>query len=286
MNITIIKKPLALVLPLLFVSSISQASQFPDSLDLNSNMSVNLSHRIDGKQINSNPLVNTDYGSWSSWETSSDMFDCTEWTPSPDTVKLGVKFEQYRNCQGEETRTRTVTYRYSNGTVVNEVETETELSIIDDGQYAIGTMNYIVSQEVKYTNWDESGDPHSCTSWSPSPSTIDKGVGFTQKRTCTQDMERIKSTFDVWADGSKTLNNEKTESQTTKTYENRHSVGTKLICPASYTYKRIVDEGSGCQEEIWEYTYRVSYSGSSCKSTTTIADKHFIRSGKTCDGGR
>lgn len=244
------KQYISIVLVGILSASMSvEAASYPDSINSNTNLNLNIAHKVNGKAISSNPLVNTNYGSWTPWETSSDMFDCTKWTPETNTVKYGQKFEQYRNCQGEETRSRTVIYTYANGTKVTKTETETELSLIDDGQYAIGTKNYVTKETTEYTVWADTGSLHSCTSWTPNANQIEQGKKFTQKSDCKQDQNRTKTIYNHWANGSKTVKSTNTETRTLDESRSRTTTGTKVM-----SYWKTIFSGTSYDPKTYDLT--------------------------------
>lgn len=211
----------------MFSLSIEANESYPDSTRMDFQHPISINHTINGSKIGSNPLIRTDYGSWSPWETSSHMTSCTPWMPHSDTVLWGEQFIQTKLCNAEETRERTISYFYANGTIFTEMDYETVSTQVDDEQYGTGTKNYILSTTPSYGNWINVGSKHSCSSWSPSASTVKKGTEFNQNRSCKQNQERQVTYYNNWADGSKTVKNTDKENKTITISDSRKAIGTK-----------------------------------------------------------
>lgn len=154
--------------------------------------------------IGGNPLRSTIYGSWSSWETSSHMTNCTTWTPHPSTIKWGEEFAQSNLCDAEETRERTVIYTYSNGSTREEIEYETSITQVDDEQYSVGTKDYIKGDKLVYGGVLTDHVKRNCSSWTPDASTVFIGETFTQSRNCSVNYWQEMTTYNVWASGKET----------------------------------------------------------------------------------
>lgn len=227
-------------------SALANASSYPDSIDLNTHLSLNINHKINGKMMGNNPQTGITYGAWSTWETSSFMNNCTPWSPNPSTVKWGEKFVQTNLCDAEEKRTRDITYHYSDGTSRTSTETEYQASHVDDERYAIGTKNYVISEYQTESPWYPSGNKYACSNWYPSASTIDDGKSFSQKQSCLQDYYRWVYTYQNWANGTRTQKSKNMETKTASVYSSKTSIGTKPE-PKNYTWKqtRNTKRGSG-----------------------------------------
>lgn len=99
-----------------------------------------------------------------------------------------------------------------------------------DGGVALvsGTCKYVTSlREAAWGGWGNTGSPHSCSGWTPSPSTIDYGTPFTQTRSCSQDQTRSRTVYNVWNDGSETFNRTDTDAQTISVGQSNPSTGTR-----------------------------------------------------------
>ena len=116
----------------------------------------------------------------------------------------------------------------------------------------INGMVYVVDEEegnINKAQWTNSGSTYSCSSWSPSTSTVPQGQAFTQSRTCKQNQVRTTQDYYIWSDGSKTPvpGTEITDHRTINVTSTRTAYGTKQI---SGNWKKVYqDYGSmkyGC----------------------------------------
>lgn len=214
----------------------AHANMFPDSSNTNMDMGISIQHKVNGSTVGGNPLKNITYGAWGSWETSSFMSNCTPWSPDASTVLLGKTFIQTTICDAEETRTRDVTYHYQDGTKNVISESETVITKIDDEDEAVGTKDYITGSEITYSTWYRSGSLHSCSSWTPSASTVDEGKSFTQSSSCTQDYIRYKYTNNVWASGETSLKSTVNEYKKENVTSSKTAIGTKKT--SKYVWRR------------------------------------------------
>jgi len=135
---------------------------------------------------------------YSEWVNSGSIYDCTNWTPSENTINKGEVFTQTAtDCKQNQTRTRqdreqeitTLAYR-DVGSLVDE--TNVLLGQINT-RSSIGTMENWIAASPIYSEWINSGSLYDCTNWSPDPSTVNSGVSFTQTATnCKQNQTRTK----------------------------------------------------------------------------------------------
>ena len=176
-----------------------------------------------------NFIDTTRNGAWSSWSDSGSHHSCQSWTPNANTIDYGDSFTQTRDCSQNQTRTRTIYNVWADGSeTVKSTETGTQTITESESQSAIGTKNY--KDTVRYDNWSGWSDVNShyaCGSWNPDTTTINYGENFTQNRNCSQDQERTRNVYDVWADGSETLKTTETDTQTITEGESRNATGTK-----------------------------------------------------------
>lgn len=228
-----------ILISVLSMNANASSVSYPDSINTNASLDLSIAHKINGKTINSNPQTGVSYGPWGSWETTSFMDNCTQWTPDASTVRWGETFIQTTYCSAEETRSREVTYTYQNGFKRTETQYETAKATIDDEQDAIGTKNYIVKESSENTTWADSGALYNCTSWSPSVDTVEQGKTFTQKSSCKQDQVSTKTTYNHWANGTKTVKSKTTENRTLDESRSRTATGTKVM-----SYWKTVFSGS------------------------------------------
>jgi hypothetical protein len=168
-------------------------------------------------------------GDWTSWINTNTHYDCDTWTPNVNTIDSGTTFTQTRNCKQDQERERNIYDVWADGTeTLNSVEKETKTITEQESQSATGTKNIIESERAgSWGTWSDTGSHYDCDTWTPSPSTIDYGESFTQTRDCSQNQIRSRNVYDVWTDGSETLNRVETENQTISEQESQSAVGTK-----------------------------------------------------------
>lgn len=233
----------------------------PDSVVLNSNMDIKLSHNVNGSFSNKSKLIDVIYGVWGYWETINNLGKCTEWSPDVSTKNLGSKFIQERYCDAEQSRERKVSHHYSDGSVITKVEHETKVvsEEIDEERSAIGTKNYIVKELREEKTFDS--EPYECGSYQPSPSTINMGVKFKQTQSCSAYRTKIINTYNLWANGDKTLKDSKETITDVDIYYYKTGIGTKVKDLKWVLTKR---------GKIWEMPhcigYKPSVEGKSCKN--------------------
>jgi hypothetical protein len=74
------------------------------------------------------------------WSDVGGLQNCQLWTPEADTIESGLVFEQNRDCDQDQQRTKDIFIVYDNGMEVYEKTiTETQTIIINETQESIGT---------------------------------------------------------------------------------------------------------------------------------------------------
>ncbi len=176
-----------------------------------------------------NFIDTTRNGAWSIWNDTGSHYSCNSWTPLTSTVDYGDSFTQTRDCSQNQERTRTVYNVWADGSeTVKTTETENKTIIETESQSAIGTKNFTENERAdSWSSWSNTGGHYDCQTWNPNANTIDYGDSFTQTRDCSQNQERTRNVYDVWADGSETFNREESESQTITEVESQNAIGTK-----------------------------------------------------------
>jgi hypothetical protein len=175
-----------------------------------------------------NIIVSTRNDSWSAWVDNGAFYNCESWTPDVSTKPYGEIFTQTRDCSQNQTRDRDIFDVWADGSeTLNRNETSSQTITIEDTQQATGTDNFIASTRTEnWSSWSNEGSMYACGTWSPDVSTKPYGEIFTQTRDCSQDQTRTRRTFDVWADGSETVNSTETGSQTITTEDTQQATGT------------------------------------------------------------
>ena len=224
---------------------------------------------------NQNFIENEREESWSNWIDSSAHYNCDTWTPDASTIAYGDSFTQTRNCDQDQYRTKDIYNVWADGTeTFNRTETENKTIIEQESQAAIGTKNFISTQRNDtWSSWTDKGTPYDCTIWTPDASTVPYGNSFNQSRDCSQDQERTRNVYDVWADGSETLNSVETGNQTITNNFNQNAIGTD-------NYKMSISYGDWSNWTDVNSTYNC---GTWTPDASTInMDELFLRS-RSCD---
>lgn len=231
------KNKIIIAMSLAFSSS-AYSITYPDSTNTNLSMGVSISHNINGEKIGGNQLIKTTYGKWSSWETTSYMDNCTDWSPKASEIEYGKIFIQTTLCDAEETRTRDVTYHYEDGTTRTITEYDSVITKVDDEQEAVGEKNQIVRESIEYSEWKENSNPYGCSSWTPSVFSIDEGVPFDQNRSCYMDYTRTETVYQHYASGDKKVKSSSVAEKTDTVSESRSMIGKKQG-PLTWKYSRV-----------------------------------------------
>jgi len=165
---------------------------------------------------------------YTNWLDDGTHYDCEMFSPLASTVNLGESFIQNRDCSQDQDRTKTVYDIWATGSeTVNSTSIENKILVENETQNAIGTLNFNTgSTRTEYTNWLDDGSHYSCGIFNPLVSTVNLGESFEQYRDCSQDQERTKTIYDIWATGSETVNSSNIESQTLIENESQNAIGT------------------------------------------------------------
>jgi len=211
----------------------------------NQNIPVVISYLETGQENYNTGTKRTEY---STWLDDGSHYSCGDFSPLVSTINLGENFNQNRSCSQDQNRTETIYDIWADGSeILNstnaEIRTLTELEY----QSAIGTKNFTTgSQRTEYTNWLDDGTHYACDTFIPFVSTVNLDESFTQNRDCSQDQNRTKTTYDIWADASETLNITTVETQTLTETETQSAIGTKNFNTGTQRteYTNWVDNGS------------------------------------------
>lgn len=195
---------------------------------------------------------------WSTWSDTGVRYECSFWSPTPDTINLYESFVQQRDCSQDQIRSRTVFDLWASGKeTTNRTETEEQIVTETEIRNSTGTKDYIEGERVgNWTPWDNIGSSYDCKNWSPTANTVNEGESFTQTRSCEQKQSSTRSIYDVWRSGNEVLSRTDNKERVTSVDESRQRIGTKEI------------------DEIIQTTYkeRVSYqSFDSCRNWNGIS---------------
>ncbi len=169
-----------------------------------------------GSQAVSKSQSRTIAVSWSGWANSGGAYECGSWSPSPSTVNLGSSFTQSRSCSQNQTRNRI----YKAGSSTIATKGETRKITVTQTQSATGSKDYITGTSTKsWSGWSNDGGIHSCSGWSPAPSS--QTSNYTQSRSCSQNQKRTREIYNVWKSGKQTLKTTETGTQTVSVPQSR-----------------------------------------------------------------
>lgn len=181
-------------------------------------------------------IASSTAGDWSAWSNDGVETGCGGWSPSTATVNFGESFTQSRSCDQDQVRTRTIYDVWQSGkTTVNTTETSEQSITLTQTQPAVGVKDYKTGEISygEYSDWKNSGNPSSCEEWSPSTSSVDLGVEFTQERGCKQSQSRQRTIYDVWASGRETSNSTQGNGRTIDVIQSQPAVGEKAVIVSS-----------------------------------------------------
>lgn len=99
--------------------------------------------------------------------------------------------------------------------------------IVNSENIEIGS-SIVGERSDPWSDWNTDRE-YDCTTWIPSVSSIDWGVDFTQTQNCKQDQSRTRDVYDVWTDGTETLNRIESETQIINVENEKEETGTKKI---------------------------------------------------------
>ena len=183
-------------------------------------------------------ITGSSAGVWSAWANDGSIKNCSAWTPDVDTVNLDSAFTQSRNCDQAQTRTQTIYDVWASGAkTAKSTQTGTQTIEVTQSQSATGTKNYITGTSYSsWSGWSNSGGVYSCSSYSPSTSSVNLGSTFTQSRSCSQNQVRSRTVYNVWKNGATTVKTTESDSRTVDVTQNRSATGTKdYITGTSYS---------------------------------------------------
>ena len=122
----------------------------------------------------------------SNWSNAGAIFDCTAWSPAPETVNMGEVFTQTRACQQDQTRTRT--YRAGGNTL--ESQTDAKTIEVTESQQATGVLQDWQPMASTFTAWSNVGERTGYSTWLPAIG--NQTTTFGQSRDYDQLQERFE----------------------------------------------------------------------------------------------
>lgn len=132
---------------------------------------------------------------YTEWVGNGEITNCTNWSPSTDTVTKNQTFTQIAtDCNQNQTRTR---QDREIGQYTNEIKNigspilETRIGFATSQREAIGTKDEWVTATPLYGNWIVTNNLYDCTNWSPTGSSKTATETFTQTANdCKIDRQR------------------------------------------------------------------------------------------------
>lgn len=183
---------------------------------------------------------------YTTWVNNGAVTSCSNWSPSPTTVTIGQSFtqtatdckqSQTRNKQDREQESTTLEIR-NKGIAI----TENQIVSATSTRASTGTKETWVATTPTSTAWVNSGAVTGCSNWTPDPSTVAAGTGFTQTATnCSQSQTRSTQNREQETTTGAIRNNGSafTETQSITASSTRDATGTKVVqeCNGSFIFK-------------------------------------------------
>jgi hypothetical protein len=171
--------------------------------------------------------INNIYGAW---VNTGSPFGCGVWDPDVTTQDYGNTFQQSRICQQAQQREVTPVLFNPILRTTKNGDTEIENRAINISQYQpnVGERDFIASETAdSWGQWVDVGAYYNCGNWTPEPDSVDLYVNFDQTRNCSQNQERTRQVYDVWASGRKTPKRIDTDAQTVTEVDQRVETGVR-----------------------------------------------------------
>ena len=183
---------------------------------------------------------------YTEWANNGVLNSCTNWSPAPSTVTINQAFtqtatdcrqSQTRNKQDREQESTTLEIR-NKGIAI----TENQIVSATSTRASTGTKETWVATTPTSTAWVNSGAVTGCSNWTPDPSTVAAGTGFTQTATnCSQSQTRSTQNREQETTTGAIRNNGSafTETQSITASSTRDATGTKVVqeCNGSFIFK-------------------------------------------------
>lgn len=149
------------------------------------------------------------------WYDDSAAFGHTPWTPAID--KQTADFDQTRNYKQPQSQTKQPRQQNAVTNAYRNVGAQTLLTR-NDLKSESRTIN------VEISNWVNTGNPYSCSAWSPATNTVAQGTSFTQSQNCSQ--MQVKTW--TYKHGSATVAS-RAENKVGSSTPTRSATGTKVV---------------------------------------------------------
>ena len=138
-------------------------------------------------------------GPWVTASIECDDESLSEWIP------YGVPYSSLSKCRLTETQKVALVSRYLSGKEdISDERVQERTITVNSIDIKVGRKDVLLREndDKRVSEW-VNAQGINCTSWEPSITDIDRGVDFTQQRTCTQSQIRQHEVMDMWASGPK-----------------------------------------------------------------------------------
>ena len=216
---------------------------------------VTRSQNATGTKRNWEPMT----ASSTAWSNSGSGYGYSSWSPAASSQTSD--FAQTRSYSQDQTRTvQQREYDTVTGDTRNVGSPTTETRTVTNSESR--------TVDVSVSSYSNSGSPHSCSAWTPDPSTVNTGQAFTQTRSCSQNQVRTWT----YKAGTTTINT-RNESRTISVDQSQSATGTKVVeeCRYESGYKVIDDESYYKDEYYW---------GGTALSSTNTGGYQYYKGGK------
>jgi hypothetical protein len=174
-------------------------------------------------------ITSTSYGSWSGYSNVNGAYACSGYSPDTSTVSWGSSFTQSRSCSQNQSRSRTIYDVWASGaSTVQGTGSDDRTISVTQNRAATGSNDYIASTSYgSWSSYSNVGGAYNCSGYTPSPSAVNWGTRFTQSRSCSQNQNRLRSTYNVWASGARTAKGTESGTRTVSVTQVSSATGTK-----------------------------------------------------------
>jgi hypothetical protein len=224
--------------------------------------------------------------SYTNWVNNGEVIACSNWTPDPATITIGLLFTQTANdCKQPQTRNKQDREKESTTLEIRNkgvVVIENQIISATSTRTATGMKETWAATTPTYTNWINNGSLTNCTNWSPSPTTVTVGQSFTQTATdCQQAQTRSRQDREIegTTGAIRNIGSVVTENQSITVSSTRAAVGTKETwATTTPTYTNWINNGAITACSNWTPSPTTVTIGQSFTQTATDCQQAQTRS--------
>ncbi|MBD8615467.1 MULTISPECIES: hypothetical protein [Pseudomonas] len=188
-------------------------------------------------------------GTWSAiaststgWMNEGALSNCSNWSPDPSTVSVGVAFSQTASdCQQQQKMTSQAREQNSLTSEIRNAgdpQVSRKTTLVSSMRSAVGTFEGTWSQIASLSSeWANVGEPGGCSAWSPAVDTVSMGASFTQTSTCQQPQQKTVQDREQNSQSGQIRNvgSPKVSQQTIQVTSTRTAVGTSSPTSIDFT---------------------------------------------------